>query len=54
MDNKYKEIEQRYSDSLISIDPYEPNNLSPERWAYLNRPYADRNINFEEWISKLK
>ena len=51
MTNAHNTEELHSSDVVIAIEPHEPNDLTPERWAYLNRPYADRNLSFEEWCS---
>ena len=51
MINTYNTEELHSGDIVIAIEPKEPNDLTPEKWAYLNRPYADRHLTFEEWCS---
>ncbi|WP_461450148.1 hypothetical protein [Mucilaginibacter sp.] len=37
------------NDVFIKVESYKSSDLSPEKWAYLHRPYADHHLKFDEW-----
>jgi hypothetical protein len=52
MAQNYKDKDLKQNDYLEQIGSNSSNALTPEMWAFLNRPYADRYLKFDEWHAK--